>query len=286
MLEDFRSLRARMRREGLFSSSTSFYIYKAVSLLAMYCTVAMMLASAQDTWLGCAAAAFMLGLCWQQTGWLSHDFLHHQVFKNRVLNTAVGYIQGNLLQGFSVDWWKNKHNKHHAVPNECDAHAHAVDPGALCCRRKLSLTVSVHAHGPSRCAAASEGTSVHTLAGQSTHIDALLSLLAQHDCVALCADIDTLPLLAWHEDMLQDVSPPLAALLRRQHTLFFPIMCLARFSWAQQSALHAGVLARVDARGWAESALLAGHYAVFAGLPLFALSPLKALAFFALAQVR
>lgn len=25
-----------------------------------------------------------------------------------------------LLQGFSVDWWKSKHNTHHAAPNELD----------------------------------------------------------------------------------------------------------------------------------------------------------------------
>jgi len=25
-----------------------------------------------------------------------------------------------LIQGFSVDWWKSKHNKHHAAPNELD----------------------------------------------------------------------------------------------------------------------------------------------------------------------
>lgn len=30
-------------------------------------------------------------------------------------------------QGFSVAWWKNKHNTHHAVPNELDGDE-AVDP--------------------------------------------------------------------------------------------------------------------------------------------------------------
>ena len=131
MLVSFRSLRASMVRQGLFLSSKSFYAWKTLSLLGMYFTVATILAHARDTWAGCLAAAFTLALCWQQTGWLSHDFLHHQVFKNRVANTVCGYVAGNVLQGFSVDWWKNKHNKHHAVPNECSEHAEAVDPGAL-----------------------------------------------------------------------------------------------------------------------------------------------------------
>ena len=101
-----------------------------------------------------------------------------------------------------------------------------------------------------------------------------------------CADIDTLPLLAWHEDMLATLSPQLRPLLRHQHWFMVPIMCLARFSWAQQSLLHARVLSTVASRGVLELLLLMAHYGVFAGLPLLALSPLKALAFFALAEVR
>jgi len=44
-------------------------------------------------------------------------FLHHQVFKNRMYGDMMGLIIGNLFQGFSVHWWKTKHNSHHAVPN-------------------------------------------------------------------------------------------------------------------------------------------------------------------------
>lgn len=32
-------------------------------------------------------------------------------------NRTLGLITGNLSQGFSVKWWKDKHNRHHAVPN-------------------------------------------------------------------------------------------------------------------------------------------------------------------------
>jgi fatty acid desaturase len=63
------------------------------------------------------ASAFFLALFWQQCGWLSHDFLHHQVFQDRKWNNVMGYFLGNVCQGFSVSWWKAKHNLHHAVPN-------------------------------------------------------------------------------------------------------------------------------------------------------------------------
>jgi acyl-lipid Delta6-acetylenase / acyl-lipid (9-3)-desaturase len=130
MLLSFRRLRAQMQRQGLFKSSKSFYAWKILSLLGMYFTVATILYHGGNTWLSCLAAACLLATCWQQAGWLAHDFLHHQVFKNRMLNNIVGYFLGDVLQGFSVDWWKNKHNKHHAVPNECSETAEAVDPGA------------------------------------------------------------------------------------------------------------------------------------------------------------
>jgi fatty acid desaturase len=43
-----------------------------------------------------------------------------QVFETRWLNDLVSYTIGNVFLGFSVSWWKNKHNMHHAAPNECD----------------------------------------------------------------------------------------------------------------------------------------------------------------------
>ena len=77
----------------------------------------------------------------------------------------------------------------------------------------------------------------------------------------------------------------MSSLLRYQHHIFFPILCFARFAWAQQSLMHARVLARVSWRGVVETALLLLHYGIFAGLPFTVLSPVKAVAFFVLAQV-
>ena len=102
----------------------------------------------------------------------------------------------------------------------------------------------------------------------------------------MCADIDTLPLLACHEDMVKNAPPAMAGILRYQQYIFFPILCFARMMWAQQSLAHARLLARVSSRGAAEVAMLAVHYALFAVAPLCVVSPVKAAAFFVLAQVR
>merc|ERR1740123_1830158 len=72
-------------------------------------------------------SAILLGFFWQQSGWLAHDFLHHQVFAYRKYGDLMGIFLGNLMQGYSMQWWKNKHNGHHAVPNLHCSSAEATD---------------------------------------------------------------------------------------------------------------------------------------------------------------
>jgi fatty acid desaturase len=45
------------------------------------------------------ASALSMAMCWQQLGWLTHEFCHHQPFKNRRWNDWGGLILGNLAQG-------------------------------------------------------------------------------------------------------------------------------------------------------------------------------------------
>lgn len=260
MLKDFRKMRAQMIRAGLFKSSKSFYAWKVISLLGMYFTVAAILMHGEGSWLACFASSFLLALAWQQSGWLAHDFLHHQVFGDRQINNIFGHVVGNVLQGFSVDWWKSKHNTHHAVPNECTMDASAVDPGA----HLFSMLVFTRAHLVGSVQVVSDHRPAHG---------------------AQCADIDTLPLLAWHEDMVQNLDPSTARLLRIQQYLFFPLLCFARMTWAQQSFAHARLLSKITRTGSIEVALLCLHYITFLGLPLASLGPVQGTLFFMLAQV-
>jgi len=52
-----------------------------------------------------------------QLGFQLHDAGHHQMFRARWKNTAVGFVTANLLLGMSYGWWVQKHNRHHANPN-------------------------------------------------------------------------------------------------------------------------------------------------------------------------
>eukprot|EP00898_Chlorokybus_atmophyticus_P000597 jgi/Chlat1/1538/Chrsp122S00078 len=128
LLEDYRRLRAKFQADGLFTSNKYYYVFKVLCNLGILYAAFGALRAAAHSALFLILSAALLSICWQQCGWLAHDFLHHQVFRHRALNNLAGLLIGNLWQGLSVTWWKTKHNTHHAVPNECD-HAFApIDP--------------------------------------------------------------------------------------------------------------------------------------------------------------
>jgi len=112
----YRDLRSKMVMMGLFKSNKLFYLYKCLSNMCMWAAAVAMVVYSDSTSMHVASALFM-GLFFQQCGWLAHDFLHHQVFRMRKYGDLGGLFWGNLMQGYSVQWWKNKHNGHHAVPN-------------------------------------------------------------------------------------------------------------------------------------------------------------------------
>jgi fatty acid desaturase len=112
----YRELRRKILAQGLFNASLSYYAFKVASNLLIL-SLSIYLVRNYNSFFIHFLAACILGLFWQQCGWLAHDFLHHQVFKNRVFGDIAGLVIGDLWQGFSVQWWKSKHNSHHAVPN-------------------------------------------------------------------------------------------------------------------------------------------------------------------------
>lgn len=122
----YRDLRSKLVMMGMFKGSKVYYAYKCTFNMAMWATAVAMVAFC-DSMLVHIASALLLGLFWQQCGWLAHDFLHHQVFAHRKYGDLVGIYWGNLMQGYCMQWWKNKHNGHHAVPNLHNSSVHSQD---------------------------------------------------------------------------------------------------------------------------------------------------------------
>lgn len=147
--KDMEVLRAQVRKLGWHKASALYYTFKVLTQFTLWFAGLACCYFSQGSWGMVTAGAFFIALFWQQNGWLSHDYLHHQVFKNRAIGDFMGLFLGNFWQGFSVAWWKDKHNTHHAIPNmhETEEEAHDGDPDIdtmplLAWSRRMALKAS------------------------------------------------------------------------------------------------------------------------------------------------
>ncbi|TPX33608.1 hypothetical protein SmJEL517_g03585 [Synchytrium microbalum] len=128
---DVTRLRQEFEAKGYYESSKLYYLFKLLFNQSMWAISIAIMIRFPTNLFAVFVSGLIMALFFQQSGWLSHDFLHNQVFKNRSLNKAVGYFTGNVCQGklfmawtsFSVSWWVNKHSTHHSTPN-----VHNADP--------------------------------------------------------------------------------------------------------------------------------------------------------------
>lgn len=91
ILRDFRDLRAKFIQLGLFDASKVYYARKILCNFALLASAIglLMAASAGLHWF--ILSAVFLGLFFQQSGWLAHDFLHHQVSPAIVRSVLVSF---------------------------------------------------------------------------------------------------------------------------------------------------------------------------------------------------
>jgi fatty acid desaturase len=82
-----------------------------------------------DSWWQLVVAAF-LAFVFAQLGFLGHDAGHRQIFRTARANYVVGLLHANFAIGLSYGWWVDKHNRHHAHPND-EARDPDVQIGAL-----------------------------------------------------------------------------------------------------------------------------------------------------------
>ncbi|VDM62714.1 unnamed protein product [Angiostrongylus costaricensis] len=115
VVESFERLRRRVYEWGLMDSRPWYYVMKSLTT-SSFMFIAFYLQYCE--WY--LTSAICLAVAWQQFGWLTHDCAHHQPTRNRKLNNMLSIVFGNLVQGFSSDWWKDKHNTHHAATNIID----------------------------------------------------------------------------------------------------------------------------------------------------------------------
>jgi fatty acid desaturase len=74
--------------------------------------------------------AALMAITFTQVAFIGHDAGHKQIFRTRRANYLLGVALGNLGIGLSYGWWIDKHNRHHAHPNEVGKDPD-IEPGVL-----------------------------------------------------------------------------------------------------------------------------------------------------------
>ena len=91
-----------------------------------------------NSWFQLILAA-ALGLVVTQFGFLGHDGAHRQIFRSAAWNDWTSRVLGGLFAGLSHGWWRSKHNRHHAAPNQ-EGKDPDIAPGALAFTRDIAET--------------------------------------------------------------------------------------------------------------------------------------------------
>jgi fatty acid desaturase len=108
-----------VKSAGLLQRCRGYYLRKMAVTAALMAAGWTAFVLIGDSWWQLFTAVF-LAFVFTQIGFLGHDAGHRQIFTSRRANYIVGILHGNLAIGLSYGWWVDKHNRHHAHPNQED----------------------------------------------------------------------------------------------------------------------------------------------------------------------
>ena len=115
----YADVNAAVRAAGLMDRRLGSYaLHFAVNILGLLAVLVAMLVWRDSWWLIPWAA--VLAVVSVQIGFLGHDIAHRQVSRRARTATLLGLVHANLLSGLSYGWWVDKHNAHHAHPNDLE----------------------------------------------------------------------------------------------------------------------------------------------------------------------
>ena len=114
---DYAVLLRSVQSAGLHHRRYGYYGVKVGLTFAALAGVWVVFGFLRDSWAQIGVAA-VLAVVLTQIVFLSHDAAHRQIFRSNAANEYTALIMGTLVSGVSLAWWHNKHNRHHATPNQ------------------------------------------------------------------------------------------------------------------------------------------------------------------------
>nr|AYG96558.1 fatty acid desaturase 2A [Pantodon buchholzi] len=117
LMQDFRALRERVEKEGLFRTRPLFFCLILAHIIVMEALALLVLWTWGSGWPQTVLCAVILATSQVQAGWLQHDFGHLSVFKKSYWDHLAHKFVIGHLKGASAIWWNHRHFQHHAKPN-------------------------------------------------------------------------------------------------------------------------------------------------------------------------
>ena len=118
-MSDYAELKRRVVAQGLFEPQFRYYVVTAATTLALVASAFTLLFASPSVATDLAAAA-LLAVGSSHLGFLLHDIAHRQLVSAGRWADALQLLTGPLLLGLSGAWWKQKHDRHHAHPNDAE----------------------------------------------------------------------------------------------------------------------------------------------------------------------
>ncbi len=113
---EYADLMGRVRKAGLLERNARASMIRIAVNAVLYLGGWAAFVLIGDSWWQLATAAY-LAVIFTWTGFLAHEAGHKQVFRTRRANDLAGVLHGDLAIGLALNWWCDKHHRHHANPN-------------------------------------------------------------------------------------------------------------------------------------------------------------------------
>ncbi|MEJ7755217.1 MAG: fatty acid desaturase [Nocardioidaceae bacterium] len=128
-LSSYTELSRIIRDKGLLQRRYAYYWSRIALAVAAFVVIWVGFFIIGNSWFQLVLAA-ALGIVVTQFGFLGHDGAHRQIFASAAWNDWTARVFAGAFAGLSYGWWKAKHNRHHAAPNQVDRDPD-IAPGAL-----------------------------------------------------------------------------------------------------------------------------------------------------------
>lgn len=113
LVADFEKLRQDLYREGFFEPCLWHVAYRLFEIIFMHAI------GINLVWNGWTTAGILiLGIAQGRCGWVMHEGGHYSLTGNTSVDLRIQEVTQGIGCGLSAGYWRNQHNKHHAMPQK------------------------------------------------------------------------------------------------------------------------------------------------------------------------